>query len=154
MILDKLPKEESKAEPKPESKTEEKGKNLIINHMEITNTNVRVKLLPIPGKNDTVSLNLDPIVMDNLGTDQKLRIGTLVSKVLGAMATGIAKQGGGLLPDDMVKGIGSALDKTAEIGKAATEKGREVLEGTKDTGKNIMEGVKGLFGGKKEESKK
>ncbi len=149
-ILDKLPKEEKKAEPKPE----EKGKNLTINHLEITNTNVRVKLLPIPGKNDTVSLKLDPIVMDNLGADQKLRIGTLVAKVLGAMATGIAKQGTGLLPDDMVKGIGSAFDKTAEIGKAATEKGREVLEGTKDTGKNIMEGVKGLFGGKKEESKK
>jgi hypothetical protein len=147
-ILDNLPKEEKKAEPK------EEGKNLHINRLEITNTNVRVKLLPIPGKSDTVSLKLDPIIMDNLGTDKKLRIGILTAKVLEAMAMGIAKQGAGLLPDDMVKGISSSLSKAAEIGKAATKEGQKVLEKTKDSGKDVVEGVKGLLGGKKEEPKK
>jgi hypothetical protein len=145
-ILDKLPKEGKEAEPKPE----EEGKNLHINHMEITNTNVMVKLLPIPGKSDTVSLKLDPITMDNLGTDEKLRTGVLVAKVLKAMATGIAKQGAGVLPDDMVKGIGSSIEKAAEIGKAATEEGKKALE----SGKEAVEGIKGLLGGKKEEPKK
>jgi hypothetical protein len=149
-ILDKLPKEEKKAEPKPG----EKGKNLHINRLEITNTNVMVKLLPLPGKSDTVSLKLDPIIMDNLGTDQKLRIGILTAKVLEAMAIGIAKQGAGLLPDDMVKGISSSLDKAADIGRAATQEGQKMLEKTKDSGKDIAEGVKGLLGGKKEEPKK
>ncbi|MFZ0035264.1 MAG: hypothetical protein WAK60_09805, partial [Sedimentisphaerales bacterium] len=140
-ILDKLPKEEKKTEPKPE----EKGKNLRINRLEITNTNVMVKLLPVPGKSDTVSLKLDPIIMDNLGSDQKLRISILTAKVLEAMATGIAKQGAGLLPDDMVKGISSSLSKAAEIGKAATEEGKKALE----SGKGAVEGIKGLLGGKK-----
>jgi hypothetical protein len=140
-ILDKLPKEEKKAESKPE----EEGKNLHINRLEITNTNVRVKLLPVPGKSDTVSLKLDPIIMNNLGTDQKLRMGILIAKVLKAMAMGIAKQGAGVLPDDMVKGIGSSLDKAAEIGKSAAKEGKKALE----SGKEAVEGIKGLLGGKK-----
>jgi hypothetical protein len=145
-ILDRLPKEE---QPEAKPAVEEKGKDLNINRLEITNTNVKVKLLPIPGKSDTVSLKLDPIVMENLGTDKKLSMGKLVAKVLGAMATGVAKQGVGLLPDDMVKGIGSALGKTAEMGKAAAEEGKKLLETT--TGTGVVEGIKGLFGGKKEE---
>jgi hypothetical protein len=92
--------------------------------------------------------------MENLGTDQKLRIGTLVAKVLGAIATGIAKQGVGQLPDDMVKGIGSALGRTAEIGKAATKEGQKLLETTTGTGKGVVEGLKGLFGGNKQEPNK
>jgi hypothetical protein len=139
-ILDRLPKEE-KAQPEP------KGKNLHIDRLEITNTNVRVKLLPIPGKSDTISLKLDPIVMENLGTDKKLSMGALVAKILGAMATGVAKQGVGLLPDDMVKGIGSALGKTAELGKDA-------VKTTTEAGKGVVEGIKGLFGGKKTEPNK
>ena len=142
-VLDKLPKEEKGAKPS----TEEKGKDLHIDKLEITNTKVRVKLLPVPGKADTVSLNIDPIIMTGLGTDKKLKTSELVAKVIGAIATGIVKQGAGLLPDDMVNGIGSA---TAEMGKAATQQGQKAVEGTKDA----MEGLKGLFGGKKEEPKK
>ena len=149
-VLDKLPKGEKEAAPRPE----EKGKNLHIDRLEITNTNVKVKLLPVPGKSDTVSLKIDPIIMDNLGTDQKLRIGTLVAKILGAMATGVAKQGVGLLPDDMVKGIGSTLGKTAEMGKAAAQQGQKALEQTTGAGKDVVQGLKGLLGGKKEEPNK
>jgi hypothetical protein len=149
-ILDKLPKEEKAAAPKPA----EKGKDLHINRLEITNTNVKVKLLPVPGKSDTVSLKIDPIVMENLGSDQKLRIGTLVAKIMGAMATGIAKQGVGLLPDDMVKGIGSTLGKTAEMGKAAAQQGEKALEQTTGAGKDVVQGLKGLLGGKKTDPNK
>ena len=148
-ILDKLPKEEEQAKPAPE----EKGKNLNIAKLEITNTNVKVKLLPVPGKSDTVSMNIDPIIMTDLGADKKLRIGTLVAKVLGAIATGIAKQGVGLLPDDMVSGIGSALGKGAEMGKAATKEGKKLLETTTGAGKGVVEGLGGLLGGKKDPNK-
>jgi hypothetical protein len=141
-ILDRIP-------TAPEPKAGEKKLN--IDRLEIINTNVKVKLLPIPGKADNVSINIDPIVMENLGTDNKLNIGTLTAKILAAIATGVAKQGAGLLPDDMVKGIGSALGKTAEMGKAATKEGQKVLETTKDAGKGVVEGVKGMFGGKKEQ---
>jgi hypothetical protein len=136
-ILDRLPK----AEPKPE----EEGKNLHIDRLEITNTNVNVKLLPVPGKSDTISLKLDPIIMDNLGTDQKLSTGVLTAKILKAMATGIAKQGAGVLPDEMVKDIGSSLKQATEIGKSAAEEGKKALE----SGKEAVEGIKGLLGEKK-----
>jgi len=151
-ILDKLPKEGKAGEAAPGPA--EKGKDLHINRLEITNTNVNVKLLPVPGKNDTVSMKIDPIIMENLGTDQKLRIGTLVAKILGAMATGVAKQGVGLLPDDMVKGIGSAFGKTAEMGKEAAQKGEKMLEQTTGAGKDVVQGLKGLLGGKKAEPNK
>jgi hypothetical protein len=141
-ILNNLPKEEKGAAPK----TEKPGKNLTVTKLEITNTNVKVKLLPIPGKSDTVNLPLDPIVMENLGADKKLSVASLVSKVIGALASGIAKQGAGKLPDDMVKGIGSTLGKTAELGKGA-------INTTTEAGKNVVEGVKGLFGGKKNQKK-
>jgi len=137
-ILDKLPKEEKEAAPK----TEKPGKNLTVTKLEITNTNVKVKLLPIPGKSDTISLKLDPIVMENLGTDKKLSVASLVGKVMGALAMGVAKQGAGVLPDDMVKGIGSTLGGAAELGKDA-------VKSTTEAGKNVVEGVKGLFGDKK-----
>jgi hypothetical protein len=135
-ILDKLPKEEKKepvptTEKKPEPTAAKPGKNLTITKLEITGTNVQVKLLPTAGKGDTISMKLDPIIMENLGTDSKLSVASLVGKVMGALATGVAKQGVGLLPDDMVKGIGSSFDKAAEAGKG------------------VVEGVKGLFGGKK-----
>ena len=151
-ILDKLPKGEKEAAPAP--KTEGAGKKLTVTKLEITGTNVNVKLLPIPGKSDTVSMKLDPIVMENLGTDSKLSVAALVAKVMSVLATGIAKQGAGILPDDMVKDIGSTLGKTADLGMGAVKEGQKTLEQTGDIGKGAVEGIKGLFGGKKSEPNK
>jgi hypothetical protein len=150
-ILDRLPKEKA---PEAKPAAEEKGKDLHVDRLEITNTNVTVKLLPVPGKVDNVSLNIDPIIMENLGTDKKLRMGTLVAKVLGAIATGVAKQGADVLPNEMVKGINSALDMTALIGEGATKEGLKMLETTTGTGKGVVDGLKGLLGGKKEDPNK
>ena len=146
-ILDKLPKEEKK-EPQP--KTQGPGKNLVISKLDITGTNVKVKLLPIPGKSDTVSMNLDPIVMENLGTDSKLDMGTLFAKVLGALAVGVAKQGVGVLPKDMVSGIDSAVGELGSLGKGTVQEGQKALETTTGAGKGAVEGLKGLLGGKKD----
>ncbi|MGA2172870.1 MAG: hypothetical protein ABSG82_07665 [Sedimentisphaerales bacterium] len=139
-ILDRIP-----AAPEPKAGE----KKLQIDRLEIINTNVKVKLLPIPGKADNISINIDPIVMENLGTDNKLSTSALTAKILAAIAAGVAKQGAGLLPDDMVKGIGSALDKTKEMGKAATKEGQKILETTTGAGENAVNNIKGLFGGKK-----
>jgi len=54
----------------------------------------------------------------------------------------------------MVSGIGSALGKTAEIGKAATKEGQKVLEKTTGAGKEVVEGLKGFLGGNKREPNK
>jgi len=143
-IIDRLPKG-SEADEQPA------GKKLHIDKLEITNTNVKVKLLPVPGKSDTVSMKIGPIVMEDLGSDNKLSVGVLTAKIFSAMATGVAKQGVGVLPDDMVKGIGSGLGTTIDLGTAATKEGQKLLETTTDAGKDVLGGLKDLLGGKKKE---
>ncbi|MHC4911626.1 MAG: DUF748 domain-containing protein [Planctomycetota bacterium] len=125
-------------EPKEEEPTTEKpGKTLRIDNLEITNVTVKAKLLPVPGKSDTVTLKLDPITMTDLGSDEKLDTATLVGKVLVAIAKGVTKQGAGVLPDDMTAAMRDTLGKVAELG----EEGKKFIE----EGKGLLEGVKGLF---------
>jgi len=123
------------------------GKKLHIDNLEITNTKVKVKLLPIPGKADTVTLNLAPIKMSNLGTDNKLNTGALVSKILLAIASGVAEQGAGVLPESVTKTMKSTLETTMGLGKAVTEEGGKIL----GAGKGVVDGFKGLLQPKKKE---
>ncbi|MHC4105004.1 MAG: DUF748 domain-containing protein [Planctomycetota bacterium] len=138
---------ESQAEP--EDETEKAAKKLHIDKLEMTNITVMAKLLPVPGKADTVTLKLDPIRMTDLGSDDKLDVAKLSGKILLAIATGVAKQGAGLLPDDVTDTMKATLGITADLGKAAAEGGKKLLEEGADTGKNLIEGVKGLFKPKK-----
>lgn len=138
-------KKKKRAEAKPS------GKNLQIVKLEISNIRVKVKLLPVPGKADTVTLNLATIKMSNLGTDSKLDTGILASKIMLAITDGVAKQGVGVLPKEMVNTMKSALGKTIDLGKTTAEEGGKLIEKSKDAGKGIIEGFKGLLKPKKEE---
>ena len=126
--------------PKAEGKTT--GKKLHIDNLEITNTKVQVKLLPIPGQADTIPLTLSTIKMTDLGEDNKLNTAALAKKVLLAIAGGIAEQGAGVLPKEMVDSLASELKS---IG-ALLDEGGKVLE----EGKDIAEGIKGILKPKKE----
>jgi uncharacterized protein involved in outer membrane biogenesis len=130
-----------KTEPKPDEPAAQPGKKLRIDELEITNVTVKAKLLPVPGKTDTVTLKLKPIRMTDLGTDNKLDTAKLSGKILLAIATGVAEQGAGLLPDDMTSAMKDTLSKTAELGKTAAEEGKKILE----EGKGVLEGFKGLL---------
>jgi hypothetical protein len=142
-------KEKKRAEDKEAA--EPSGKNLQIGELEISNIRVKVKLLPVPGKPGTVTLNLAPIKMSNLGTESKLSTGILASKIMLAIAAGVAEQGVGVLPKEMVSTMKSALGKTLDLGKTAAEKGGKLIEEGKDAGKGIIEGFKGLLKPKTEE---
>ena len=143
-IIKALPKGEAEPEEKTEKPTKP-AKKLHIDKLELTNITVKVKLLPIPGKADTVTLKLDPILMTDLGGDNKLDIAELSSKILLAITSGVAKQGVGILPKDMTDGMKATLSKVTELGKTAAEEGKKLLEEGKDTGKEIIEGFKGLL---------
>lgn len=135
-VLNNLPKSDA-----PQAETE--GKGLVIKNLQITNTTVKVKLLPVPGQNDTVTLKLDPIEMKDLGTDSKMDMAKLSGKILTALATGVTKQGIGILPDDILGAIeGSLGDLDKEVEKVK-KKVEEILG--EDAGKEVLEGVKGLF---------
>ena len=145
-IIKALPK----SDEEPEDKTKKPAKKLHIDKLELRNIVVQAKLLPIPGKADTVTLKLDPIVMTDLGSDDKLDVAKLTGKILLAITTGVAKQGVGLLPESVTNAMSTTLGITADVGKAAIEGGTKLIEGGTDAGKGIIKGVQGLFKSKKQ----
>jgi hypothetical protein len=149
-ILKALPKDGEDKAP-TEGETAVEGKKLHIDELIISNTTVKLKLLPIPGKIDTVPLKLGTITMTDLGGDNKLDTARLVRKILSALFEGIAEQGKGILPDDLMKGITGELNGLIGESKVILKEGAKILEGAGDAGKKIGEGLKGLLPGNKEE---
>ncbi|MDM7985834.1 MAG: AsmA family protein [Smithella sp.] len=139
-ILNSLPKSEGTA---PQSGQSSSGKKLLIKELAINGVQVKAKLLPIPGKADTVTLKLNPIVMNDLGSDKPINTAELTSKIIKAIAGGVAEQGKDLLPLDMVNSIGSGF---AEQGKEIIDKASKgVLEGVGEVGKGATDALKGIF---------
>jgi len=123
---------------------ETSGKKLRIDNLEMSNVMVQMKLLPIPGQADTVTLNLSPIRMTNLGSDNKLDTAALSGEIVLAIANRVVEQGVGVLPKDIVNTMTLSLDKTIDLST-------RIIKGTEDIGKGITEGLKGLLKPKKEE---
>ena len=150
------PKEEPKEPAEPEAE-EKPQKNLKIANLEIKNVEVKVKLLPIPGKTDTITFKLAPIKMTDLGSDDKMTIAKLASEILMAIAKGVAQQGKELLPSEIIDPLkdisAETIEKGLEILKEATDIGTDGIENGADEIKKgiegIGEGLKGIFGGNK-----
>jgi hypothetical protein len=159
-IMKSLPaKETGPAEP-----AEPGGKKLHIDNLEITNAQVNVKLLPVPGKVDTLTLKLAPIKMTDLGGENDIDTVALVRKVLLALAGGIAQQGADILPKEMLGSLTSQLGKLGVLPTAFVDTGGKVLDAGKDVGggaikgagsatKGVTDGIKGLFKPKEDEDK-
>lgn len=136
-ILKSLGSGQEDKEP-AEAKDKAPGKQLHIDELEISNITVKVKLLPLPGRADTITLKLDPIKMTDLGKGSKLDTAKLTGKVLAAIAAGVAEQGADILPEDVIGPIKSVF---GESGKVLIETGKGLLEG----GKDVTDALKGLF---------
>lgn len=138
-----------------EPKAEAPGKKLHIDKLEMTNITAKVKLLPVPGKADTLTIPLAPITMTNLGSDNKLDTAALSGKIFAAIFKGIADKGVGVLPDEMVDAMKTTWSTSLDIGKDAIKGGADIgkkaLKEGADIGKKIGEGIKGLLGPKKQE---
>jgi hypothetical protein len=93
------------------------GKGLVIDNLEIANVTVHAGLTAVPGQTPSVDLKLASIRMVDVGRNEKVDTAVLISKILLAVATGIAEQGGGILPKETVGDLGSILDKAIDIGK-------------------------------------
>ncbi len=145
-VLKSLP---SPGESRPEDANRKK---LRIDTLTISNVKVRAKLLPIPGRLDTVDLTLAPIEMKNLGHDNKLTLPILVAKVLQAIAAGVAEKGRNILPREMIDPVTTLLGSQGVLLRDATwqiiEKGAEAGKGLTNT---VAEGLKGLLPGRKED---
>jgi hypothetical protein len=159
--------------PAKDEASEASGKKLHVDNLEITNIEVSVKLLPIPGKLDTLTIPLTPIKMTDLGGEDDIDTVALTRKILLAIAGGIAEQGAGLLPDEMLGSLvselgklgalpdvllktgGKLLEAGADAGKGATDAGKSVgegvIKGVEDVGKGLTDGLKGLLKKKEKE---
>lgn len=130
------------------------GKKLYIDNLELTNVTVNVKLVPVPGRVDTVTLKLAPIRMTDLGRNERLDVASLMAKIILAVATGIAKQGTDVLPKEMLNGLSTVLNSAIDIGRVILGTGQDaggVQKSVEDIGKGVTEGLKGLLGPKKQE---
>jgi len=136
---------------KDKQEAEPSGKKLHIDELELSGVAVKVKLLPIPGRADTIGLKLKPIKMENLGSDNKLDAAVLSSKILVAIAGGIAEQGVGLLPDEVIGPLKGELKRLGQFSEALLKEGVDILKEGKDLGEGIAEGLKGLLKPKKKE---
>ncbi len=162
-VLDGMSSESAKAETKEEV-SEKPAKKLLVKKLEIREVAVKVKLLPIPGKKDTLTMKLSPITMTDLGSDDKLDIAMLSSKILLAIVEGIAKQGVGILPDEIIgpmgdklKSLGAAaeavLGGTGEVLKEGEKATGKVLEETQKVREDIKKGLGDLFKAKDKDEK-
>jgi len=157
-IMKKLPAGDEKT-------SEPSGKKLHVDTLEITNANVKVKLLPVPGKADTLTLKLAPIKLTDLGGEKDLDTAGLSRTILLAIAGGIAEQGADVLPKEMLGSIATELKKLGSLPGALAETGAKVLgagadagkgagegviKGAEDIGKGVTDGIKGLFEKKKD----
>jgi hypothetical protein len=140
--------------------SEAQGRRLHIDSLEITNAKASVKLLPVPGKVDALTVKLAPIRMTDLGGEKGIDSVTLSRTVLLAIAGGIAEQGVDILPKEMLMSLtselkrfemlpGLLLDGTLKVmgaGKdAGGDVGQGVIKGAEEVGKGITEGLKGLL---------
>jgi len=147
-IMKNIPKGEQEAQAAQEGG----GKKLKIDLVELKNIRVKVKLLPIPGKDDTIPLVIPSITMTDLGSE--LTTSQLISKILVAITNGIAEQGAGILPPDMLDGLNNQLKElrnlTEGLLKDGAGLGTDILKKGTDAGKDITEGLKGILKPKKE----
>jgi hypothetical protein len=127
------------------------GKSLVIDNLDIKNVTVHASLVSIPGQPQSVDLKLASIRMVDLGRNEKMDTAVLISKILLAVAEGIAQQGGGILPQETIGDLGSILDKALDLGKIILGPGGRTPDGQqKDSlGKTVTDGLKDLLGGKK-----
>ncbi len=128
------------------------GKRLLIDTLEISNITVHASLSGVPGKPQTAQFTLGNIMMTDLGRDERMDTAVLISKIILAVAAGIAEQGGGILPKETVGEITGILDKAIDISRmifGSPQTGDPNRTG--DLGKSVTEGLQDLLGGQKKQ---
>jgi hypothetical protein len=142
-LVKSLPSGDPDAPKEPEEEDEGPSKQLVIDKLDIRNVQVTVK--PFREFSGT-TLKLNPIVMEDLGASEPMDMASLTGKIMLAIIGGIAEQGSGLIPDDLVNGLGDSLGSAGEAAKEALKETGKALDGLKDVGK----GLDGLFKKKEE----
>jgi hypothetical protein len=127
------------------------GKRLLVDNLEITEVTVHIGLTGVPTRMPTAQFTLAPIRMTDLGRDGRMDTAVLITKIVLAIAAGVAQQSGDILPPDTVGEITSLLDKALDLGRIILGPKPGDQKNSGDSGKGITDGLKDLFGGKKKQ---
>lgn len=166
-------KSESADKPADTSEGEKSAKKVVISDFQIVNAKLSIKLLPLPGKADTVTIPLPDIKLTDVGKGEKMSFEQIVELVFVKITEAIAQVGSGVIPDDLLgslKGsLSGAVDVIGKTGSNILESGSNVLKGGADAGKaaadsaaeagkaitesatKTIENIGGIFGKKKTE---
>jgi hypothetical protein len=138
---------------------------VVLNEIVIKNVAVTASLLPIGGDLTRATFNIDEIRLEDLRSDEGLTVPEIVSIVMKALLANVFKAGGGILPDELMNGLGSALGGLGDLGSmgvdlvntgadAAVDAVNKVTDGvvdsSKDVGGSLKDTGKKLFRRKKE----
>lgn len=95
------------------------GKALFIDTLRIGEVVVHVALPSLPGQSQaqTIDLKVAPITMTDLGRNERMDTPLLITKVVLAVAAGIADQRSDILPKETIDEITGILDKAVDIGR-------------------------------------
>ena len=140
-VLNNLPQSDAPATPE-----DKPSKNLRIRELYINGVEVNAKLLPIPGRADTVRLRLAPMTLTNIGTDEEIDVAQLTGVILAAIAGGLIEQGKDLLPIDMLNNLSEGVLGIGEdVLRHGLDLGKGILEGAGDVGKTAGDAIRGIF---------
>lgn len=129
------------------------GKKLHIDNLLVSDIKVRVKPLALPGTVDTITFKLDPIRMNNLGSEQKLDTVTLTAKVFAALVGGVIEQGTKDLPEAIARQLKAGFKSLIDVSGVLLKGGGKIFIGGKELGEGILKGIQEIIQPEKKDDK-
>lgn len=170
VIMDNLKRFESGEKQPPEGAGE--GPKFIINRVVVRNVDVYAALLPVGGDLTAAQVELDEIILTDVGKPSGVKSGEVVNIIMKALLSAVGNKAG-QLPGDIGNeliaglgdlrslgemGIGVAADGAEIIGSVGEEAGKAIQDASEagqkavdEAKKSVDDAVKGLFGGDEEE---
>jgi hypothetical protein len=141
VITDNLKKDD----PQDDDPQEGEGKKVVVSDLKIANSKLSIKLLPIPGRSDTVTVSLPEINMKDVGKGEKMSFEEIVELIFVKISEAIAKAGSDVIPEELLGPLNQSLKEAVDVIGGAGEQffniGEGIFEGGTDAGESIREGA-------------
>jgi len=139
VILENLKKFESSDQSTPSG--DEGGAKFVINEIRITDVDIHAQLTAIGGDLTAVDVDLDEIILTNVGSPSGVNSGELINIVIKAVLSAVTNKAGDILPADMLGDLESGLAQLESLGElgvgVATEGVAIIGDITDEAGKAI-----------------
>ena len=126
---------------KPQPDEDLPGTKIVLQRIEIINPIAEIKLLPLPGQLDVLTVELGNITLENVSEDRnkaELTI-TIIQKVLVSLAEAVVKSGTNL-PADLTNALAKSVEDVSNL------LGDSILGIAGETEKLLKEGAKAIEG--------